>query len=494
MKAVIAIPSVKDFYFTPTRAAGLGSVAAKHVLENHNIETIILNFSTMKRKLTPLSLPPELNYLKEYLIPEERGAVSFFRKYYRFGPDSKICAEIILENKPDLVLISCFAWAYAEETVNLAAAIKNKSKAVSIAVGGAGVSVAPEYFENFNYIDFVISGEAETAISTFLIKQYGINKKDGEPVKVPGFYWNMTGISQNKKTRYFSAMLTRGCPKACRFCANHLVHGRKFRKAEISEIEQGIKNFPHSMNIHLNFEDDNLLFDKEYFFTVLDIVKKYFPDAEFSAENGLDYTMMDEETTEKLISLGFKSFNLSMASSEDTILSKENRKACPSKLDDILNIASKKGIHSTTYFICGLEADTKKTVINNLLRLHNLPTLTGISMFYPVPGLPGFSSKKMIQYPPRLCAGSSAYPWTGSLSTIELITAFRLSRLSNMIKTINGKIPNLNQNNTDIEKCNNLLEKTLKTGKLHTMSKSKIIEVPCQDKILVSDFLSRVQK
>jgi hypothetical protein len=36
--------------------------------------------------------------------------------------------------------------------------------------------------------------------------------------------------------------------------------------------------------------------------------------------------------------------------------------------------------------------------------------------------------------PPRLTAGSSAYPWTGALSTAQIVTAFRFSRLINLAK------------------------------------------------------------
>ena len=57
----------------------------------------------------------------------------------------------------------------------------------------------------------------------------------------------------------------------------------------------------------------------------------------------------------------------------------------------------------------------------------------GISLFYPVPGLPGFRDihNPFSKSGSHLCAGSAAFPWSGSLTTAQMITAFRMARYVN---------------------------------------------------------------
>ncbi len=486
--AVIAVPPVTDFYFTPSRASALGAAVLQALLKQSGSITELFNFPAWKIKPAKLPLPQELSHLGPHIMPGEYGPVSFFTKYRRFGPHPDKCAELLAPDgrrPPEAVFISCFAWAYAQDAADLAAAVKKRLPETIIIAGGAGVTVNPGWFKtgpNAAAFDLILPGRAETSLKQIL-PQAASHRTD-----TPPFCITETGVSRNKGIRYYSTMLTRGCPKHCRFCANHLVHGREFKKADINEVASAVRQLPDDMNIHINFEDDNLLYAKDYFFEVLRIIRKRFPNAGFTAENGLDYTLLDTACTEKLIALGFRSFNLSMASSSQTLLKNQARKAEPDRLKEVVETAAARGTASTTYFICGLEGDSTETVINNLAILHRLPTLTGISMFYPVPGLPGFSPESLINKPPRLCAGSSAYPWTGSMSTSELVTAFRLARLSNMIKTSKQRIPSAGHQSNDAGNLSIIFQNT---GRLHSLVKGSAepVEVTCQDRRLTGAFL-----
>jgi hypothetical protein len=487
MKAAVAVPPVLDFYFTPSRASALGAEAVRRILEMSGINTAFFNFPAGAKKPVRIKLPHELSCLEDHIIPGESGPLSFFSRFSRFGPDMSGCADEIAAREVGILFISCFAWAYANETADLAAAVKRKQPGIITAAGGPGVSVNPDYFRGDPDIDYVITGEAETALPQFLKNLYPGLSDDISPPD-PGFYWSCTGESASKGIRYISACLTRGCPRGCRFCSNHLVHGRKFRKAAAEEVINELKKIPGNMNLHINFEDDNLLIDREYFFEMLSLIKTRFPETEFSAENGLDYTALDETTADTLIDYGFTAFNLSMASADRVILKKENRQSDSAKLAALLEHLKTRGKKAVTYFICGLGGDSTESVLENLLFLHRLPTLTGISLFYPVPGLPGFEPGMMSEFHPRLCAGSTARPWNNSLTTEQMITAFRLARLSNMIKTEKGTIsPDTNFNSAA---ASELYRQIKKTGRLHTLRKKSIVEVPRQDREMVSGFIS----
>jgi hypothetical protein len=150
----------------------------------------------------------------------------------------------------------------------------------------------------------------------------------------------------------------------------------------------------------------------------------------------VDYTKLTPALVKKLISLGLKQFNLSIASTHLPILAEEQRDATFPLYEKVLQILETNQIQSITYFICGFKKDSKKTVAANIAYLAKLSTRIGISLFYPVPGIFDFTDKTIFdKHPTFLCAGSSAYAWNHSLSTAELVTAFRLCRFVNLLKS-----------------------------------------------------------
>jgi hypothetical protein len=81
------------------------------------------------------------------------------------------------------------------------------------------------------------------------------------------------------------------------------------------------------------------------------------------------------------------------------------------------------------------------------------------------------------------CCGSSAYPWNSSLSTGTLVTAFRIARIINCIKS-----------DTRTAEEEEVITRTLSLHRLHTIVKAdrerRIIEVPHQDMELVKRVFS----
>jgi len=236
--------------------------------------------------------------------------------------------------------------------------------------------------------------------------------------------------------------------------------------------------------VHVNFEDDNLLMAPSYLLDVLERMRASFGAFSFSAENGIDHTLLAPGLAESLISAGMRTFNLSIASTDPGILRRQNRQADQARYERTIEILARNSIPCIAYFICGFEGDTPETVARTLAYLTKKGTRIGISLFYAVPGLQGAGLPPDVDsLPPRLFAGSSAYPWTGSLSTQTLITAFRLSRFANLMR---------DPAKMDMER--RCIEMIYRTGKLHTIVQGMgIVEVPNTDRELVRLFFRALE-
>lgn len=501
MNVAVVSPSICDFYFTPGRASALGAVSVIQQLEKLGVTSVLYNFPLMIPRGKKIPLPDSHSYLIPYIVEGERGGVSFFSSFKRFGPKPEEAAELIMASNPDLILISLFAWAYSDDAIELVRAIRKRitpKMRIDICIGGAGVAVFPEYFNETELFDFVITGEAEQVIEPFvrqLIKSnpdfskvphlFGISGSKGEiskdnPEPVLSFNVDKSG------KQWLSIILSRGCPLKCKFCSNHLTQGRTFRSTPIEELQKRLISLSIIDNspLHINFEDDNLLIRKKYFEQVLKMIKSQYPQATFSIENGLDYTYMTPDYIDLLIDYGFNSFTLSLGSSNINILEEEERPSDFKRFESILERIKDRNIPVKTFLICGLPGDSKESILNSLLYMHFLPTDIGISMFYTVPGLPRFENQELFKNKSsRLCCGSAAFPWGESMTTEELITSFRLARLSNLLNK---------RNHNQIE--NDLINLIKKNKIFYTVKgKSKsIISLNNLNSYLIKGFLSYI--
>ncbi|MGA2507290.1 MAG: radical SAM protein [Chitinispirillaceae bacterium] len=510
-RAAVIVPPFRDFYFTRHRFSSLGAHIVAKLLNRSGMQVELLNFPLMNKKGVQLEIPPELGYLKPFILPEETGKLSFFTAFRRFGPSPEQCVKMIEAVRPEICFLSVFAFCYADDAIELAEKIKMKMPAVPLIAGGAGVSAYPGYFLKKNGIDFTLSGEAEAGLPQFLSE---ILLPDPDFRKVPNCAWkdkNIVSVSplhafasdteieialvktaESSRRTTLSTSLVRGCPKQCDFCSSRLLFGDQIRTPLPERLEEALTDFSQhagndGMHVTINIEDDNLLCDETFLHSSIALFKKHLPGASFIAENGIDYSLLTPALCEWLLQNGMSKFNLSLASLAPEILAKEGRFLYLERYEKTIGFLASKHVPSVTYFICGLKNDALESTACNLVYLHNKQTVAGISIFYAVPGLPGFTDFSMFDNSPSfLCLGSVAYPWNKSLSTEAMITAFRLSRYSNLLK---------NSIRTDQE--NRLIKMIAEKKELHTIVKNKsgnetIMPVPNQDKELVKLFFKKL--
>jgi radical SAM superfamily enzyme YgiQ (UPF0313 family) len=460
----------------------------------------------LNNKSQHIDIPEDIKYLESHINRFETGKLSYFTKYQRFGPGSEECARLVMSCSPTICFVSCFAYSYAKEVIDLAVNIKKLQPGLSIVVGGAGVSAYPIYFIRDTSIDFAISGEAEISLAPFI---HAVLSKNKDFSAVPNLFWKedrkirvpaslrftsneeiepvFAKVHETKRVSYYSVSISRGCKKKCKFCSNFMAHGPEFRVAIFEKIKSTIDriSIDRKKQVFINFEDDNLLFDSEYFLKVMSLFREKFGNISFIAENGIDYNLLTPFLADRLILAGLCRFNFTLASITDDILEKQQRIGSKTHFQSIVRHISSKNIPVLSYFICGLAGDTKESIANVLAFLNSVPTQVGISMFYAVPGLPDFDDMTLFEgLKPYLCNGTASYPWCASLSTTVLITAFRLSRYVNLLKSPK-------KDTMEVQ----LIEKIKQEKKLFTLIKGKtsveIAPAPGTDDELVRLFLEK---
>jgi anaerobic magnesium-protoporphyrin IX monomethyl ester cyclase len=502
-RAAVIVPPVCDFYFTPHRFSCLGAQVVCKILLECEIPFDFFNFPLMKKNPHVVDAPYDMNYLKEYIDPRECGKLSYFTKYQRFGPSSSECARIVVDSFPSICLISCFAYSYAKEAVDLARDIKKLRPDLPVAIGGAGVSAYPLYFMRDKSVDYAIVGEAEISLGPFLdaLRRNGLHMS-----RVPNLFSSMqtvrftsdheimpvtAKVHEKKDSAYYSVSLTRGCNNRCRFCSNFLGHGHGFRAVAFDSVASMINrlSIDRKSNLIVNFEDDNLLYATDYLLKVMGLFRGRFEKVSFLAENGIDYNMLTPSIADGLIDAGMSKFNFTFGSSGESVLRYQDRQGSTTHFKSIVRHVASRGIPVLSYFICGLKGDTKESVADTLTFLFSLPTQVGISMFYAIPGLPDFADTTLFDsFAPCMSNGSSAYPWYGNdgLQTLTLITAFRLSRYINLVKSsLQSKIEL-----QLIEKVKN--EKMLYTL-VKNMGKVEIVPAPGVDEELIRIFFLKIE-
>lgn len=117
MIAALVIPPYEDFYHTPHRNVPLGIQVVRHICEAAGYRTVMFNFPAAAGKGRVVRMPKHLDYLKEVMVKGEFGPASFFTRYRRWGEEPHTCARTILASHPDIIMLSCFAYAYSDYAV-----------------------------------------------------------------------------------------------------------------------------------------------------------------------------------------------------------------------------------------------------------------------------------------------------------------------------------------------------------------------------------------
>jgi radical SAM superfamily enzyme YgiQ (UPF0313 family) len=460
MKVLLIQPPVRDFYDTDIRLQPLGLCMLKAVVKKllPDVEVIIKDYHQgYGRKTIPY--PTELSYLKEYYPFPDASPFSMFHNYYHFGATFQEVARDVLNERPDLVGISSLFSPYYREAIACAREIKGIHD-VPVLMGGSHVSASPLSVLEDRSVDFIIRGEGERPLVEFLkalrtraslesVPNLGF-KRDGEPVlnpvekNFPLQEMPIADFSDLNKSRYLFekkplCFLTtsRGCPHRCTFCSVHLTFGEFFQRRSPQDVLSEIRQRYREGYRVLDFEDDNLTFHKEHLKQVLETVIMEFPPGELRlmAMNGLSYLSIDAEILSLMKRAGFKGLNISLVTSNASVLSRLRRPHTLEKYLEVVSQAYALGFDIVSYQILGLPYETLDDMVNTMALMAALPVLIGASIFYLTPGCPiALEFPRMTETDVFKSRSTAMAIETGHFCRDDLYTLFITARIINFLK------------------------------------------------------------
>jgi radical SAM superfamily enzyme YgiQ (UPF0313 family) len=465
-KIILIQPPLEDFYFTHKRSVPYGLSLIAAVLEANSFQVEIIDCLAVSKSRI-IDYPPEMKYLETYYGRDDLTPFSLFHSYRHYGYSWEHIGNIIQKSGADIAGISSLFTPYWQQAVKTSLLVKEKLPNCVVIAGGHHPTSLPEEMLRHESIDYVIRGEGEYAFTELCVaisQNSGISaiqgvcykRKDStchisEPAVVadPSLF-PLPALSLINN-RYYSrktggcAVITtsRGCPFNCSYCcvsSNNSKYRRRSVKAVLDEIEASVVMQGARF---IDFEDENLSLDKNWFLSLLSGISERFRDyqLELRAMNGLFPPSLDDEILEKMRDAGFQTINLSLCSVSATTLKRFSRQDVSQSVTAVVKKATHMGMESVCYIITGAPGQTPEESIEDLIFLSDLDTVMGVSIYYPAPGSTDFNNPDYKPCFPELYSlmRSSAVPVSNTTTRKEALTILRLSRLWNFISALSRK-------------------------------------------------------
>jgi radical SAM superfamily enzyme YgiQ (UPF0313 family) len=461
-KIVLVQPPIEDFYLTKKRTLpyGLASIAACIREKNFDVE-ILDSLATNKSKT--IAYPEEFSFLLPFYGQKDVTSFALFHEFKHFGYSYEYIGTKIREKEPFLVGISSLFTAYCNEALKTAQTIKKFYPHCKVVLGGHHPTFFPEQVLNSPDIDFVLRGEGETGMAMLCnalktgsdIKQIpGIAFKENNSVYISQPSWIKSfdrlplpameminhDFYQRKNRSSTIVVSSRGCPMKCSYCSVSAAsaHGT-FRQRKVEDIisEIQLQALDHDIGF-IDFEDENLCFNKPWFLELFLKIKQLFvgKNVELRAMNGLYPPAIDEEIISLMKASGFKTLNLSLGSTSKEQLKKFKRPDVRASFENALFLAKKHDLECVSYIIAAAPGQTAQSSIEDLLYLAQKRTLVGLSIYYPAPGSLDYEFCRINHMLPKSFSlmRSTALPLDDTTSRIQAVTLLRLSRILNFMK------------------------------------------------------------
>lgn len=455
-------PPIRDFYLTAKRTMPYGLAAIAGALEVRGFSVRIVDaLATRRNRLAPLPVP--LADVPAYYGPADRSPFGLFSGYRHFGYSFAHLERLIRDHHPLVVGISSLFTPYEAEALETADRVRAVLPKATIVMGGHHPTHWPERVLSHPSVDIVVRGEGEASLPDLVAAL-----KDKRPIEsVPGvcfrdssgglhvsppafvasadafprpaFHRMHSDYYRRKQNTACVVVTSRGCPMNCSYCCMGRHAAFPYRRRPVADVMAEIETAAAAGDLgFIDFEDENLSFDRAWFLALLDALCDRFPDrsAELRAMNGLYPPALDPDLISRMAAAGFRELNLALGTVAAEQLVRFNRKDVRAEFERCLEAAAANGMTSVGYIIAGAPNQPPEASVDDLLYLAGKRVLAGLSVFYPAPGSADFERCRRMGLLPESVTRmrSSALPISQCTTRRDAVTLMRLSRVLNFIK------------------------------------------------------------
>jgi radical SAM superfamily enzyme YgiQ (UPF0313 family) len=457
-------PPIRDFYLTAKRTIpyGLASIAAGLIEAGFSVQ-ILDALATAKSRA--VDLPQELVYLRPFYGRPDRSPFALFHRFKHFGYSFDTIGQQVKKAQPLLVGISSLFSAYTQEAIRTAQIVKRHHPDCKIVVGGHHATAMPERVMASSAVDFVLRGEGEVSmvrLAKAIVSGTGYEdipglvyrKPDGRlhvgetvsvsnPDDLPLPATQLIDHRYYRRNKKASAVVvaSRGCPLKCTYCSMGASSPFRYRRRSVASVLHEIEIAVQQQHVgFIDFEDENLSLDRDWFLRLLDEIGRSFAGKQFElrAMNGLLPSSLDERVVAAMQAAGFRTLNLSLGTTAKAQQERFQRPDVRRAFESALDLARAYDLEAVGYIIVGAPFQKAADSLNDLLYLAERRVLAGTSVFYPSPGSKDYSLCACLGLLPQDFSGmrSSALPLSHSTTRKESITLLRLSRIINFMKSL----------------------------------------------------------
>ncbi|MCJ8501205.1 B12-binding domain-containing radical SAM protein [Desulfatitalea alkaliphila] len=457
-------PPIQDFYLTAKRTMPYGLACIAGALRRDGFSVALLDgLASDKSRILPW--PSALGYLQPYYGRKDRSPFALFHTYRHFGYSLDHIARQAKASGAALIAISSLFSAYSDMALQTAAAVRRACPQAVIVLGGHHPTALPHSVMDHPAVDYVLRGDGECGLPQLAraLRQGAalesvpglVRRRPGGGVQIsppavaadldalPAPAFDLVQWRHYRRHGHGGLAITagRGCPMRCTYCAVNAAtyHGHR-RRSVAAVMEEIIAADAITPLGFIDFEDEHLSVDRDWFLALLDVLERRFAGRriELRAMNGLLASSLDDTLLAAMARAGFKTLNLALITTAAAQLKRFGRPDVTADVDRILKTAPAHGLNAVAYLIAAGPQQDPMDTVRDLLFLARRRVLAGVSIFYPAPGSADYRWCRRHDLLPSqtLQLRSSALPLQHTTTRRQAFTLLRLGRILNFTKQL----------------------------------------------------------
>lgn len=318
-----------------------------------------------------------------------------------FGLKDEEIKRRITKEKPDIVGVSMSLSTNSSCSHKICRLVKEVNRDIKVVVGGVhATALAKEVIKDDN-IDIVITGEGEYSFLEVVKNPNGyegiVKGKEVDINELPMPSRHLVNIEKYlqintghyylpTEKRSISILTSRGCNFNCTYCASTKFWG-KWRGRSADKVIEEIKFLIDRYNINeIEFEDDNMIFDRKRAIEIFTEIKKL--NISFLFPNGIIINAVDRELLKLMKEAGCYSVTYGVEVGNKEVLHKIIKKPVIfEKIKEKIDETKKQGIIANIFLMVGLPGETKQNIKETFEFAKYLnPDNVFLSIYNPLPG------------------------------------------------------------------------------------------------------------